>query len=224
MELLIVGMLIGVAVTYFIWSKKQKKVKETRIQTQSTLLLEKIHSVCKLITVEGDFSEVYPHKEIKSKFFDLISSEKKALVLVNAKAYMGFDLQKMKLDVNAQKKEILITEFPLPELLSLVPEIRYYDKKEGWFNTFSLEDLNGIHQQAKQYIIDKIPQSGLHQATSEKAIETFAILAHLTQTIGWNLNYEIISKQLNDKRIIENFSSTAKISDTIASVDKNLSD
>ena len=195
-DVLLIGMLLGILLVFGIWYFRYKKSKQHQLQTQSTILLEKIKSVCKLITVEGDFSEVYPHKHIKSKFFDLVSSEKKALILVNAKAHMGFDLQQMKLNVNTNTKTIQITEFPEPSLLSLVPEIQYYDKKEGWFNTFSSEDLNALQTQAKQQILEKIPYSNLHTATWEKAIETFTVVAHVAQTIGWKLDFQLVSKQL----------------------------
>lgn len=42
------------------------------------ILLDKIRNVCKLITVEGEFSEVFAHRDGKSVFFKLLQLKKKA--------------------------------------------------------------------------------------------------------------------------------------------------
>ena len=69
---------------------KGRQTKQN-IQIQSLVLLERIKSVCKCISIEGNFTEIYNYQDVQQKFLNLVSSQKKALVIVNATAHVGFD-------------------------------------------------------------------------------------------------------------------------------------
>ena len=56
---IVLAVLIGGIASYFLYDFIGKKQAEKRTVRQSHLLLDKIKSVCKLTTVEGDFSEIY---------------------------------------------------------------------------------------------------------------------------------------------------------------------
>lgn len=83
---------LGIATVYREWRIKRVN------NAQSLLLLDKVRRVCKFITVEGDFAEIYHYEDVKEKFLKLISSKKKALVVINAKAHVGFDFSKGKMN------------------------------------------------------------------------------------------------------------------------------
>ncbi|GAA3519223.1 hypothetical protein GCM10022393_36710 [Aquimarina addita] len=151
--------------------------------------MEKIKSVCKLVTVEGDFAEIYHYEGVKEKFFNLLKGKKKALILIDAKAYVGFDLSQVKLESDTRKKKIIITQFPTPKLLSIETDFKYYDKREGWLNPFTSADLTEINKEAKQFIIDKIPKSGLIESAGKELLDTIALMETVTQSIGWTLDY-----------------------------------
>lgn len=170
---------------------KQWKKKQTT-NTQSILLLDKIKRVCKFITVEGDFAEIYHYEDVKGKFLKLISSRKKALVIINAKAYVGFDLSKVKLNSNPKTKTVVLTHFPQPEVLSIESNIDYYDKKDGMFNRFEAADLTELHVRAKAHIVDKIPESGLYNIAKQEALEAIQLIENLVETIGWKLDYSAL--------------------------------
>lgn len=170
---------------------KQWKKKQTT-NTQSILLLDKIKRVCKFITVEGDFAEIYHYEDVKGKFLKLISSRKKALVIINAKAYVGFDLSKVKLNSNPKTKTVVLTHFPEPEVLSIESNIDYYDKKDGMFNRFEAADLTELHVRAKAHIVDKIPESGLYNIAKQEALEAIQLIENLVETIGWKLDYSAL--------------------------------
>ena len=87
----LLGLAGGIAVTALFY--KNRYSRDT--QVQSVILLEKIKHVCKLITVEGEFSEVFSHRDGKSLFFKLLQLEKKALLIIKAKVLVGFDLAKI---------------------------------------------------------------------------------------------------------------------------------
>jgi hypothetical protein len=181
---------------------KQWKTKQTT-NAQSVLLLDKIKRVCKFITVEGDFAEIYHYEDVKEKFLKLISSRKKALVVIKAKAYVGFDLSKVQLDSNAKTKTVVLTHFPQPEVLSIESDINYYDKKDGMFNKFEASDLTELHVQAKAHIMDKIPESGLYNVAKQEALEAIQLIENLVETIGWTMDYSALKIERDEKKLLK---------------------
>jgi len=181
----IIAILVTLGVVTVIKSIKKKQL----VNSQSTILLDKIRKVCKFITVEGDFAEIYHYEDVKERFLKLLSSRKKALVVINAKAHVGYDLSKIDLEADIDKKKIILKHFPEPEVLSIETNLNYYDKTEGYFNRFEATDLTGLHNEAKQHIQDKIPESGLIQAAQKEALETILLIEKIVETIGWKLDY-----------------------------------
>ncbi|MDP5081946.1 MAG: DUF4230 domain-containing protein [Winogradskyella sp.] len=182
---------------------KQWKTKKLTTE-QSILLLDKIKRVCKFITVEGDFAEIYHYEDVKEKFLKLISSRKKALVVIKAKAHVGFDLSKVKMTSNLKSKTVILTHFPQPEVLSIESDINYYDKTDGMFNRFEASDLTELHVKAKAHIMDKIPESGLYNIAKEEALEAINLIENLVQTIGWKLDYTALKiEKENVKQLLD---------------------
>lgn len=192
MELLFIGLAVGAIVAFFLFARFSGGRKKERTSTQSVILMEKIRSVCKFITVEGDFSEIYHYENLKDKWFNLVLGKKKALILIEAKAHIGFDLTKIQMEADTKKQLIKLTNFPQPELLSIETDFKYYDKKEGWANPFTASDLTEINKEAKQHIVDKIPGSGLLEEASEQALDTIKLMEKLVETINWKLDYSAL--------------------------------
>ena len=186
---LFIGTLLGVFLTYWGMSFFYSKKGTQQIEKQSVILIEKIKSVCKLITVEGDFAEIYHYENTKNHFLNIISSKKKAILLINAKAHVGFDLSKIQLEANNKKKEIIITHFPEPSVLTVETDVKYYDKKDGLFNRFEASDLTELNKESKAFIIAKIPESGLLITAKKEALDTILMIEKLIETSGWKLNY-----------------------------------
>jgi len=190
MELLFIGLAIGAIIAFFTFRFFASKfTKRENTTEQSVVLMEKIRSVCKFITVEGDFAEIYHYENVKEKMMSLLLGKKKAIILVNAKAHIGFDLTKIKMDSDPKSKTIHLTNFPQPQVLSVETDFNFYDKKEGWANSFSSTDLTDISRNAKQHIVDKIPESGLIDQARKEALQTIKLMEGLAATIGWKLDY-----------------------------------
>ncbi|TQD37739.1 DUF4230 domain-containing protein [Haloflavibacter putidus] len=189
MELLFIGLAVGAVIAYLLYTFFNKSRKKDKEKHQSVVLMEKIRAVCKFITVEGDFSEIYHYKNLKDKWLNVLLGSKKALILIDAKAHVGFDLTKVKMRADVDKKTIYLTNFPQPELLSIETDFKYYDKREGWANPFTSSDLTDINKEAKQYIVEKIPNSGLLKEASGQAMETITLMQKLVETINWRLDY-----------------------------------
>ncbi|WP_372745262.1 DUF4230 domain-containing protein [Lutibacter sp.] len=186
---LLFGILLGVSLTYLGVSFFNKKNDVQKIEKQSVVLLEKIKSVCKLISVEGDFAEIYHYVDTKNHFLKLISSKKKAILLINAKVHIGYDLTQIKLKANTENKEIILTHFPEPIVLTIETDVRYYDKVDGLFNKFNATDLTALNSDAKNFIIEKIPASGLIDSAKKEALDTILMIEQLLETSGWKFNY-----------------------------------
>lgn len=185
---IIIGALVCLGVVTFLKSVKKKQLAHA----QSTILLDKIKRVCKFITVEGDFAEIYHYEDVKQRFLKLVSSRKKALVVINAKAHVGYDLSKIELKADTEKKKILLEHFPQPEVLSIETNLNYYDKSEGYFNRFEATDLTGLHNDAKIHIEEKIPESGLLEVAQQEVLETISLIETIVETIGWELDYSAL--------------------------------
>lgn len=196
---IIIGVLVSLGVVTYIKSLKKKQL----VNSQSVLLLDKIKTVCKFITVEGDFAEIYHYEDVKERFLKLISSKKKALVVINAKAYVGYDLAKIQLNSDNDNKKIILQHFPQPEVLSIETNLNYYDKSDGLFNKFEAADLTDLHTEAKQHIKEKIPESGLIQVAQKEALETILLMETIVETIGWKLDYSALKIEDKNQQLLK---------------------
>ncbi|MFD0863866.1 DUF4230 domain-containing protein [Sungkyunkwania multivorans] len=199
----ILGIILGAIVMYWVFSLFRKRQSKEVTKKQSVVLLEKIRSVCKLISVEGDFAEIYHHEDTKGKFLNLLMSKKKALLVINAKAYIGYDLGKVKLRADDQRKRIILDEFPQPEVLSIQPDVQYYDIQNGLFNRFDHEDLSTLNKEAKQHILNKIPESGLMETAKKEALDAVLMIENMVQAIGWQLDYSALELNANEQKRIK---------------------
>ena len=62
--IIIISILVTLAIVTLV---KQFRIKK-RTNSQSVILLDKIKKVCKFITVEGDFAEIYHYEDVKERF------------------------------------------------------------------------------------------------------------------------------------------------------------
>ncbi len=201
MELL-AGILLGAIASYWGLSFFNRKKGVHQIEKQSIVLIEKIKSVCKLISVEGDFAEIYHFEDTKNHFLNLITSKKKAILLINAKAHIGFDLSQIKLDANSNTREIVLTHFPEPKILSVETDVKYYDKKDALFNKFEASDLTELQLEAKSFIVAKIPESGLFNSAKKEALDTILMIEQMLETQNWKLDYsQLVLPTQRDKKI-----------------------
>ena len=193
MELLFLGLAAGAIIAYLIFNAFSRRNSRKKTDSQSVILLEKMKRVCKLVTVEGDFAEIYHYKSLKDKWVDYFIGRKKAIILINAKAHVGFDLNKIELHSFPEQKLVKITHFPQPEILTVDNDVKFYDKREGWANPFTSNDLTEMNREAKQHIIDKIPESGLFEQAQKEALNSILLMESLAETIGWKLDYSALA-------------------------------
>ena len=157
-------------------------------ETSTDVLLERVRKVAKLVTVEGEFSEIYTHKDYYR--FNVWPLQKKALLKVKAKVLVGFDLEKMTFQTYPEENRLVISELPEPEILSIEPEITYFDMYQGTFNSFSEKELTSLNKKATDFIKSK---AGENETLKENAIkqgyEVLKLIEMLARDAGWEVEY-----------------------------------
>ena len=165
------------------WYTKENISKEE----QSVILLEKIKTVAKLVTVEGYFSEMYDYKDYWK--YDISPLRKKALVRVKGKVSVGYDLGQMKLEAFPDQKRITISEIPDPSIISIEHDLDYYDITEGTFNSFSPKDYNEINKNAKEKIRQTALGSDLFLKAEEQSNQLLDLIQLLTLVPEFQENF-----------------------------------
>lgn len=200
---LFIGLFLGALLMYGMYSLFNRKKRKDLTSYQSTVLLEKIRAVCKLISVEGDFAEIYRYENTRGHFGNLFSSKKKALIVVNAKAHIGYDFKKLKVSADTARRTVYLCNFPQPEILSIEPELEFYDIRNDLFNAFTPDDLTNLNKEAKAHIREKIPQSGLMETARHEALEAILLMEKIVETIGWKLDTDALKLDEPETRFLE---------------------
>ncbi len=170
-----------------IWlTRKYYTATEKKVAEQSQVLLEKIKSVCKLVTIEGHFSEVYNYEDYWG--YDFSPFRKKALIRVKAKVSVGYDLEKMSIEALPEKKRIVLSELPDPTILSIDHELDYYDITEGTFNAFTAADYTKLNTNARQFILEKAQESDLLESAKKQGNQTLDMIQFMVENAGWTLS------------------------------------
>jgi hypothetical protein len=169
-------------------SKYFNSPKEINAQEQSKVLLEKVQTVAKMITVEGNFSEVYNYKDYWG--YDFFPFQKKAIILVDAKVSVGYDLKKMNMRSDALTKTLTISDLPEAEILALDHSLKYYDISEGTFNSFSPTDYNALQEKVKDFIRKKAEESDLKAKAKQQGNQMLDVIRFMVESAGWKLVLE----------------------------------
>lgn len=178
----------------FMTHKYLVSVKEITAQEQSKVLLDKIRAVAKLVTVEGNLSEIYNHKDYWG--YDIFPFQKKIIILVDAKVSVGYDLQKMNLRSDALTKTVTISSLPAPEILSLDHDLKYYDISESTFNRFTAKDYTELQGKAKDFIRQKAEESDLKRSANAQGNKLIDMIRFMVEGAGWKLVIENTSEPI----------------------------
>jgi len=169
------------------WKLSHFAARPTLTDVTSTTVINQIKKVAKLVTVEGNISEVYTHKD-KVPFMGWGPySEKKAMIRVEAKVLAGYDLEKMTYEIDEKTKTITITSLPKPEIMSIDDDLSYYDISEGYWNSFSEEDYNKINRKIKEYVRSVAQEGEIMDAAQKQGIDLLVSMQELVALSGWKL-------------------------------------
>src|SRR5690606_16599758 len=97
---LIIAVLFILSVLAAWWLGFSKNITIPNQHVQASVMLEKVKLVTKLVSVEGQFSEILEKKEwYNYDFFNLFS--KKILVRVQAKVSVGYNFESLNISVDS---------------------------------------------------------------------------------------------------------------------------
>jgi lipopolysaccharide export LptBFGC system permease protein LptF len=166
-----------------------KKNDDEDITYNTNLIQQQILNVGKLVVTEGHFSEVITYKNQQKYLLDMLSFEKKALVIVNADVTVAYDLHKMKYDIDEKNKTITIVSIPKEEI-KISPDIQFYNVEQSKLNPFTGDDYNKINKSVKANLAKKIEKSSLKTNAQNRLISELSKLLITTSQLGWTLKYE----------------------------------
>lgn len=175
--------LLGFLVAKF-WCEHQEQKKNQIEETQ--VFLNGIKNLNKLVVSEGNFSEIYSFTDSDKYFYDYLSFDKKAILSVNAKVEVGYDLSKLEIQIDSLKKEIIINKIPKEEVL-IAPEIKYFDLQQSQFNSFSKEELNKLNGKAIENIKSTITTSDLQINAKTRLLEELSKIYQLSKIYKWKV-------------------------------------
>ena len=174
-------LLLGGGIWFFI-----KRQNEIKIEENATIILNKIEEVNKLILVEGSFSEIYSYSQAENIFFNLLPVEKKVLVIVNAKASVGYDLSKVDYHIDKELKQVVISNLPQQEIL-IEPDIQYYDIQQNQFYPLNAKDLTTINKRVVALIENQVKESVLPTNAEKRLDEVLEQIIFTGTSVGWQV-------------------------------------
>lgn len=184
--ILIALIAIALIISYNFFSKKDNG---TSLEYNTNLIQQQIVNVGKLVVTEGHFAEVITYKNQQKYLMNMLSFEKKALLVVNADVTVAYDLHQMKYDIDEANKTITILNIPKEEI-KISPDIQFYDVEQSKLNPFTGEDYNKINKQVRANLAKKIEKSSLKKNAQNRLISELSKMLILTNSMGWKLQYE----------------------------------
>ena len=166
-----------------------KKEDDSTVEYNTNLIQQKILNVGKLVVTEGHFAEVVTYKDQNKYLMDMVSFEKKAIVIVNADVTVAYDLRQVKYDIDEKSKTITIVNIPKEEI-KISPDIKYYDVEQSQMNPFTGDDYNKINKIVRANLAKKIEKSSLKSNAKNRLISELSKILILTNSMGWTLKYE----------------------------------
>jgi hypothetical protein len=189
MRKILFGVIITLIVLFTFKYCGEKREDKIVLQESSALIKEQIKNVGKLIVTEGHFSEVFNYKNSKDIFGDYFTSEKKALVVVNADVTIAYDLSKIKFEIDEVTKILTILSIPEEEI-KINPDFEYYDIQADFLNPFEAKDYNAIKKTVKHSLMKKLEASDLKTNSKNRLISELSKFYILTSSLGWTLKYK----------------------------------
>lgn len=178
LAILILGFLLG----KFFYETKEEKQQQEDVK----VILNSVNNLSKLIVSEGNFSEIYSFSDTKKYFYDYIEFQKKAILSVNAKVEVGYNLSALNIQIDSIKKEIIINKIPKEET-TIIPDIKYYDLQESQFNSFSPSELNKLNKKAIEKIEETVEVTTLKTEAKTRLFEELSKVYQLSKIYNWKV-------------------------------------
>ena len=184
----LIYLLLFIVIAAVVYKFFTSKSESSTVEYNSSLIEKQIKNVGKLVVTEGHFSEVLTYKDQKKYLMDLVSFEKKALIIVNADVTVSYDLRQIKYDLDEKNKTVSVLNIPKEEI-KISPNIEYYDVEQSTLNPFTGDDYNKVNKIVRANLAKKIDKSTLKTNAKNRLISELYNILVLTNTMGWKLEY-----------------------------------
>ncbi|MCB0631075.1 MAG: DUF4230 domain-containing protein [Saprospiraceae bacterium] len=188
---ILLALLFGILATHWFYQSKQQEIR----QSQSTILLDKVRDVMKLVTVEANFNELYNETNTRpiTLYLPLPSTfnfEKKAILEVKGKVLVGYDLEAIRITTDSTDRVLTLSNLPEPQILSIDHQVAYRNLEESWFNSFSAEDYTALNLKAKEVLREKVMSSNLLDRAREQGNRMIDVIRFMAESAGWEVVVE----------------------------------
>ncbi|MGK0412720.1 MAG: hypothetical protein ACJA1B_000920 [Polaribacter sp.] len=173
---------VGFFIAKFWYQKEENHHSKEEIK----VVLNAIKNMSKLVVSSGNFSEVYNFSDSKKYFYDYVSFDKQAIVTVNARVEVGYDLSKLEIQIDSLAKKIYIDKIP-DEEITIAPNVQYFDLQQSQFNAFSKEDLNKINKKSIEKIKQTVALTNLKKDAKTRLFAEISKIYQLSAVYGWQV-------------------------------------
>ncbi|EPH08272.1 hypothetical protein HMPREF9713_03224 [Myroides odoratimimus CCUG 12700] len=165
------------------------KERKDDMQYNTALIQEQLKNVSKLVVTEATFSQVMTYKDQQKYFLNMLSFDKKAVVIINAKATVAYDLSQLQYQIDEKNKVVQLIYVPEAEV-NIYPDYKILDVEQSTFNPFKGDDYNKINAKVKKDLEDKIEKSTLKSNAENRLVSELSKILIVTNTLGWKLEYQ----------------------------------
>ena len=169
--------------------------RDRLVAEESSVLLERVRNVLKMVTVEGDIHEIYNSTQSRDVTIYLplptrFSFDKKATVEVSGTVLVGYDLARLDVSVEPEQRRLVVRNFPEPEILAIDHQLKYRNLDESWFNTFTSADYSDLNRRAKEALRAKALESRLIDDARTQGRSVLDGLEYLARSAGYEMVVE----------------------------------
>ncbi|MCE7058168.1 DUF4230 domain-containing protein [Algoriphagus sp. AGSA1] len=197
----IIGFMAALLTVGGIWLLVDRKTQQQELIANTAMIQQQIEQVGKLIVTEAHYSQVFTYKNSQKLFLNLVSANKKAMILAKAKATVEYDLRQMETKIDEKSKTVTIVSIPEP-VVNIYPEFEYYDVTQDYLNPFEGKDYNVIKSSITSQFRKKIDESDLKKDANERLISELLNIYILTKSMGWTLVYD--EMEIENQEQLEN--------------------
>lgn len=177
-------------------------------ETDATVLIQNIKDVCKLVTVEAELQEIFDEKSNRNVTVYLplptnFTFSKKASIEVVGKVLVGYDLEKITIDVDSINKILYIRDLPNPEIISIEHDVKYRSLDESFFNEFTPNDFTQLNKSAKAVLKQKAIEEKLLDRAEEQGNEVLRVIQFMANGFGWEAKIQPLSSENSGVRSID---------------------
>src|SRR5690606_34901272 len=101
------GIIIAFVIVFGLRYCEHKKDDREQLETSAALIQKELKNVGKLIVTEGTYAQIFNYSASRDLMYGLFDARKEALVVVNAKATIAYDLSKVEMEVDEATKTVV---------------------------------------------------------------------------------------------------------------------